>query len=266
MTELLPSRETMIFIGTIVAVTVMVLLVIIEYKFTVRMIVVSLMTVVSTIPGTIFGELARKLTYGEWLNASEFINNFSVYEGTHYVGRAFYTICIGFLLWKMIMRKETGNLSKKCRNRFLDILSVFMLIQIIAGRLGCISEGCCLGKAYYGVLSMYNNNLGYKVYPAVQTELTIEIITLIISIPLYIKRKNVFSVFCIGYAVALLIAECMYDSAGTVRIMGLTVIQQLAIILLIIGVVYAYIFGRQTVEYINKNRGNKLPRERRKSL
>ncbi len=258
MSNVLPSREVMITIGTIAAVTVMVLLIMSEHKFTIRMLLIGAMSALATLPGGIFGELVRKLTYGQW---DTFVSDFSQYEGTHYLGRAIYTICAGFLLWQIIMRKQTATFAKEGRGRFLDVLSVFMLIQIVAGRIGCISNGCCVGKTYYGALSVYNVNLGCRVYPAVHTELIISLITLAIVIILYIKRKNAFSAFCIGYSIALFIAEFMYDSTGTVKISGLTVVQLLAVAVLAKGIIFGYL----TAEY-NKKCGNKLPQKRRKSL
>lgn len=265
MSNVLPSREAMITIGTVAAVTVMVLLIMLEHKFTIRMLLIGAMSALATLPGGIFGELVRKLTYGQW---NTFVSDFSLYEGTHYLGRTIYTICVGFLLWQIIMRKHTGTFAKEGRGRFLDVLSVFMLIQIIAGRIGCISNGCCVGKTYYGALSIYNADLGCRVYPAVHTELIISLITLAIVIALYAKRKNAFSAFCIGYSIALFIAECMYDSTGTVKILGLTVVQLLSVAVLVTGIIYSYIFGHSTAEYIKNNKkcGNKLPQKRRKSL
>lgn len=265
MINILPSREAMITIGTIAAVVVMVLLIVLENKFTVRTILIGGMSALATLPGGICGEAVRKLTYGRW---NTFVNDFSQYEGTHYLGRTIYTICVGFFLWRTVMRKSDGIFAKEGRGRFLDVLSIFMLIQITAGRIGCISRGCCVGKTYYGFLSVYNTDLGCRVYPAVHTELILSLITLVIVIALYAKRKNAFSVFCIGYSTALLIAEFMYDSVGTVKIFGLTVVQILAVAVLATGIIYLYIFGHSTAEYIknSKKSGNKLPQKKEESL
>lgn len=251
MSNLLPSREVIITLGTVIAVFTMVILIALENKFTLRTVIIGAMSAVATLPGSKAGELVRKLTYGEW---GKIVGEFSRYEGTHYLGRAIYTVCMGFLLWHIFMRKDKGVLSKEGRERFLDVLSIFMLIQIAAGRIGCISRGCCVGKVHYGILSVYNGNLECRVYPAAHTELLISLITLVIVIAFYIKRKNAFSVFCVGYAIALAVAEFMYEASGTVKIFGLTVIQLLSVALFAVGIIYSYIFGHRTVEYIKNKK------------
>lgn len=265
MNDTVSLRTVMITVGAVVGTAVSIYLIVREYKFTVKSIAAVLIMAAAMIPAGIFGELVRKLTYGEWLNMGEFISNIFKYQGTHYLGRAIFTICAVFILWHLIMRKQSGNFSKNGFGRFLDIISICMLIQVIFARIGCVFSGCCFGKTYYGFLSVYDRNLGHNVYPAVYTEIAISIVTLIIAAVMYQKRKNVFSVYCIGYAIALFAAEFMYDSSGTVKIMDLTVIQLLAILVFVTGIIYAYIFGHQTAEYI-KNSGNKLPQKGRKSL
>ena len=239
MFSFLPPRETVINIGMITAIAVMVLLVIIEYRFTLRMVVAAAMSALCTVPGAVFGEIMRKLTYGEWLDMGSMIENFSTYEGTHYLGRVIYTILAAFLLWALVMRRKDGAFARAGRGRFLDILSVFMGIQAVAGRIGCLSEGCCVGRAHYGAFSVYNADLGHSVYPAVHTELVISALTLAAVVILYIKRRKAFPVFCIGYGTALFKAEFMYDSAGTVKIAGLSAIQILALALAAFGAIYS---------------------------
>ena len=249
--QYLPSRHYILIAGTVIAVTIMVLLILIEYKFTWRMVAISVMSMFCTIPGAVFGEISRKLTYGEWLDMTNFVRNMSEYEGTHYIGRAIYTVAFGLILWRLVMRKSEGTFAKDGQERFLSILSVFMGVQTVIGRVGCLKEGCCRGRAYYGALSVMNSYAGHRVYPAVHTEIIISTITLIFVIIMYKKRKNAFSVFCIGYGIAVFIAEFMYDRAGTVSIAGLTAIQLLAAGLIITGIIYSYLIRRGSVK-INK--------------
>ena len=255
--QYLPSRHYIILLGTVIAVTIMILLMLFEYKFTWRMAVIAVMSIICTIPGAVFGEIARKLTYGEWLNMADFVRNMSEYEGTHYMGRAIYTAATGLILWRLVMRKNKGTFAKDGQGRFLDILSVFMGIQTVIVRIGCLKEGCCWGKAYYGALSVMSPYVGYRVYPAVHTELIISTITLIFIIIMYKKRKSVFSVFCVGYGLAVFIAEYMYDRAGTVSIVGLTAIQLLAVCLITIGIVYACLTRRKPVKIDKKIKGGR---------
>lgn len=250
--SLLPSRQVILTISTIAAVTVMEFLIIKEYKFTLRMLILAALSAICTLPGAFFGEISRKLTYGEWLNMTDFLSHLSEYEGTHYIGRVVYTVAATMILWRIIMRKDSGTFTKAGLDRYLSIMSIFMLIQITLGRIGCIKEGCCYGKAYYGVFSVYSVFVSYPVMPAVQTELVISLITFIAVIALYIKKRSAFGVFCIGYGTAVFIAEFMYENIGTVMLMGMTMIQIIALILVVTGVIYMYV-NRKNPANINKN-------------
>ncbi len=225
-------------ISAVTGFAVLLILMLLEYKFTIRMLIAAAISAVCIVPGSVFGELLRKLTYGEWLDIGSLIGNFSDYEGTHYAGQAIYIISAGLILWRIVMRKRDGSFARGGQTRYMSMLAVFMNIQIVIGRIGCLKEGCCQGAAYYGPLSVMSPTLGYRVYPAVHTELIIAAVTLAVVTVLYIKRRNAFSVFCIGYALALFIAEFMYDNTGTVKIAGLTVVQILAVIIAAVGIIY----------------------------
>lgn len=249
----LPSRHYILIAGTVIAITVMVLMILIEYRFTWRMVIVSAMSMICTIPGALFGEIARKLNYGQWLDMADFLKNISEYEGTHYIGRAIYTAMTGLILWRLIMRKNEGPFEKNGQERFLGILSIFMGVQIVIGRVGCLKNGCCLGSAYYGPLSVMNP-LGYRSYPAVHTELILNLVTFLLVMIMYKKRKNAFSVFCAGYGTAVFTSEFMYDKTGTVSIAGLSALQLLSLILIATGVIYSYLIRQRPAKVNNRSK------------
>ena len=74
--------------------------------------------------------------------------------------------------------------------------------------------------------------------PAVQVELVLLFVTLLIVLISYIKRRNTAQGLCLGYGLSVFVSEFMYERIGTVTVMGLTVIQIIAIVLIATGAVY----------------------------
>ena len=241
----LPSRSFFITLGMIVSLTVMMALLLWEYKFSLRFIVTSAISAAVTATSGIGGQLARKLTYGGWLDPIKFINGLFEYEGTHYIGAALYIMLIAPLLWLLVMRKEEGTFSRSGAGRYMSILSVYSILQAFIGRIGCLRSGCCYGRAYYGFLRVPCIGLDYPTYPAVYTELLITFLTIAVIVPLHLKKKNTAHIFCIGYGLSVFISEFMYDRAGTVTLFGLTAIQICALALMILGLVFLR-YGRKS--------------------
>ena len=197
------------------------------------------------------GQIARKLTYGGWLEPSEFFSSFFEYKGTHYIGVVLWIMWLTPVLWRLIMCRDKGAFDRCGLFRHMGIMSVYAVIQGFFGRMGCLSEGCCHGKPYYGALAVPCAHLDYPVMPAVQTELFLLAVTAALVIYAYIRKRNAAAVLSIGYGVSVFVSEFMYERIGTVAILGLTLIQLLAILLIATGVIYSLRSRKQF--FLNKN-------------
>lgn len=230
--------------SAVVSTVVMVMLVIIEYHFTLRMIIIGAITALCSITAYTGGSIAKKIMLGEWLDMADFFRRITEYEGTHYIGRIFYIVISVYILWNIIMCSDKnfekssfnkGTFDKKGFIRLMGILSIHMIIQTFLGRMGCLSAGCCIGKPYTGFLSVRVVTTQYTVYPAVYVELIGMIITLVLTVNAYLKRKNAFKTFGIGYSVSVFTAEFMYDQTGHIMICNLSAVQILALVLVLIS-------------------------------
>ena len=236
--EIIPSRSFFINLGTALSLSVAFLLIFMEYRLTWRTLVVAVMMGLISSTSGIGGMFARKLMHGTWTDPSVFFGEIFKYEGTHYAGAVLYIMWLTPILWHIVMRRYSGTFGKAGFDRFMGIMSVYSIIQGFIGRIGCLPAGCCHGKPYYGALSVPCAHLDYPVMPAVQVELIMLFITLILVLISYIKKRNTASVMCIGYGVSVFVSEFMYDRIGTVTVMGLTVIQLIAIALISTGAAY----------------------------
>lgn len=235
----LPGRSFFITCGAVLSIAVMVIMIITEYRFTLRMLIISAAAALCSITSGIGGMTAKKLALGEWLDMGDFFRRINAYEGTHYIGRVLYIVITAHILWKLIMRSDNtfdkqsfnkGTFDKQGFGGFIGILSIYMIIQCFICRIGCLPAGCCYGKPYTGIFAVRAVTIQYTVYPAVYAELLGLFITLILSLGAYFK-KNTFRVFGIGYSVSIFIAEFMYDQTGHVMICGLSAVQILALLL-----------------------------------
>ena len=236
--NMLPSRAFFINIGAVAAAAVMITLIMIEYKLTLRALTAFAVSATAILTSGTGGQIARKLTYGGWLDPAQFFGRFFEYEGTHYIGVVLWIMLLTPILWRLIMRRDKGMFARGGIFRHMGIMSVYAVIQGFFGRMGCLSAGCCHGKSYYGAFAVPCAHLDYPVMPAVQTELVLLAMTTALVIYAYIRKRNTAPVLCIGYGISVFVAEFMYERIGTVAIFGLTLIQLLALALIATGVVY----------------------------
>lgn len=234
----LPDRSVFINIATAISVTVMILLILLKYRITFRMAVVSAMSAFCTLTSFIGSNMARKLYNGQWRDIEVFVENIFEYEGTHYIGAVIYIVCIAPFLWNIVMKKEKSTFSKHGMMDYINILSVYIILQGFIGRIGCLSEGCCHGRIYDGIFSVPTVGMGYNTYPSLWIELILLFITLILVLITYFKKQNSITVCTLGYALSVFTAEFTYDRTGALIICGLSVIQYLAVILGIIALLY----------------------------
>jgi len=242
---LLPPRSFFITAGTVVSLAVMFLLIFLEYKISWRTLIVCAIAGIVTPTSGIGGQIARKLSHGQWLDMGSFARNIFEYEGTHYIGAAAWIMLLAPLIWLIIMRKSEGPFRKGGLMRFMGILSIYAVLQGFIGRIGCLREGCCHGGAYSGPLAVSCVGLDYTVAPALQTELILLFITAVLTVIMYINKKNTAPVFCIGYGVSVFAAEFMYYRAGQVTVFGLTAFQMIAIALIAAGLMFIYLPKRK---------------------
>ena len=236
--EAMPPRSFFIDLGTIVSVSAAFLLIVIEYRFKWRTAVLAAMMGVISSTSGIGGMLARKLMHGAWTAPSVFLGGLFEYEGTHYAGTVLYIMWLTPILWRIVMRRDSGIFGKAGLGRFMGIMSVYTIIQGFIGRIGCLPAGCCHGRPYHGALAVPCVGFDGLVLPAVQVELVLLFVTLLIVLISYIKRRNTAPGLCIGYGLSVFVSEFMYERIGTVTVMGLTVIQIIAIVLIATGAVY----------------------------
>ena len=238
--ESMPPRSFFTGAGTVLSLVTAFLLIFIEYRFTWRALVMAaLMGVISSTSG-IGGMLARKLMYGGWTAPAAFFGGIFEYEGTHYAGAVLYIMWLTPLLWRLIMRRESGVFCKEGLGRFMGIMSVYAIIQAFVGRIGCLPAGCCHGRPYHGALAVPCVGVEGLVMPALQTELILLLITLALVLFFYIKRRNTAPVLCIGYGISVFVSEFMFERLGTVTVFGLTIIQIIAAALITTGLVIIY--------------------------
>lgn len=234
----LPPRSFFINLGMAAAISVMVILIAAEYRRSRRTVVLWALSALCTAPSGIGGRLAGKIAYGEWSGIGEFIGGLFEYEGTHYIGNALYITQLAPVLWKAVMRKDKGVFDYHGLDRFMGILSVYALIQGFIGRIGCLSEGCCYGKACDGVLSTPVVGLDYTTYPAVWVELVITLAVFAAVAAAYVKRRGAAPIYCAGYGFAVFVSEFLYDQTGALNVSGLSAIQLCALALMLTGAVY----------------------------
>lgn len=248
----LPERDFFTGYMTAAVITALILLIIAEYKLNLRMIIIAAIASVCTATAGIGGKIAGKIIYGAMLDPAGFINNFGVYEGTHFIGRAIYIILLSFILWKIIMRRDSGTFGKTGYGRFSDILSLYMFVHVLIVRTGCLSAGCCYGKPYNGLFSVIATGVPYSVMPAVYTEMVITAIAFAVGIVMFIRKRNVFVIFGIGYPLAVFVSEFMYDRMGSVYVCGLTGAQWLALLLAAMCIVISQCIPEKKSRFIFK--------------
>ena len=238
--EAMPPRSFFTGAGTVLSLVTAFLLIFIEYRFTRRALVMAvLMGVISSTSG-IGGMLARKLMYGGWTAPGAFFSSIFEYEGTHYAGAVLYIMWLTPLLWRLVMRRDSGSFCKEGLCRFMGIMSVYTIIQGFVGRIGCLPAGCCHGRPYHGAFAVQCVGVEGLVMPALQTELILLLITLVMVVFFYIKKRNTAPVLCIGYGISVFVSEFMFERIGTVTVLGLTIIQIIAAALFITGLVFIY--------------------------
>ena len=114
--------------------------------------------------------------------------------------------------------------------------ALYMAIQHMFNRIGCLMAGCCGGREYRGFLALHYspNDTGY--YPVQPFEIISMILVLFFVVFLYDSKKiNVFCLFIIWFGITFFIGDIFRDNLYDLRILGLTISQMISCILVVTG-------------------------------
>jgi len=185
------------------------------------------------------GEFLERLTYWEWSNFREFLEDLSVYGGMHYLGRVLFLAAAVPFIYRLMLRDKIK------RRQMLDLFGFIIVIQHMFNRVACLCNGCCYGKPYHGSLSVtytegvaYHKGVTWPVYPTQLMEAGMMILLLVLMVFWKHRGKTVFEKALTGFALAIFISEFFMDNIGSVLVLGLTWIQIGSLLLIIYAAGY----------------------------
>lgn len=189
--------------------------------------------------GTYVGSFVRQSAYGKQIEGN-ILENIMRAEGKHFLGTVltgtlFSIPFILFLCKVLRLKKEHWQNTQRVA---LNALAVGLLVQHVFVRMGCFLRGCCHGRYYNGMFSIRlpYTSIDYPVFPTQLMEAGISLILLVIVILMIRKKKEVFGMAVMGYAVNIFITEYFMDQKGYGMVWGITIIQWWAIALFILGI------------------------------
>lgn len=134
----------------------------------------------------------------------------------------------------------------------MNCFVLFLTFQHIFNRLACFFRGCCYGKFYEGPGRIwYQDRTGsgpaidYPVYASQLIEVLGMVLLLILLLILFLKGKQLTVWFEAGFGLAIFISEFFMDAQGTILVLGLSVIQWAAVILMMKSAADAILYHRQ---------------------
>lgn len=196
-----------------------------------KTIVVYLISLAALELGAFFGRLVRGLSYGTKDPVWELLTK---EQGTHFIGRVIFVLLFFPLAYRLIYRTRSREWIA-----YLDLLCIFLAFQHMFNRMACLFEGCCMGKFYRGPFAFkYSWGRGtgagysYSVYPTQLFEAVCMLVLFLALLYLHKRRKRLLFVFCICFSTVIFISEFMMEGTGTIRVMGCSVIQYAAVLLM----------------------------------
>lgn len=196
--------------------------------------------------GVYVSSLVRQLSYGDLLEGNLW-ENVKNGEGKHFIGVVLVCTllmipCTALALRILRVRRENREKYEKAA---ANALGVGILIQHIFVRLGCFARGCCYGKYYDGVFSVTfpYAKVEYPVFPVQLMEVMISMLLLVIVIIFIVRKKAMYGITVMGYAINIYVSEFFADQKGTSLIAGISVMQWCSILLFLLGGSY-YIYQK----------------------
>lgn len=221
--------------GTVCAAVIMMIMLLKDNRNFIRSLIIGAMFAAIINIGSAASQFLRKLTY--WRGADRFVSEFADYQGKHFLGSVLFAVIVFPLVYKCVMRRESGVFARGGLDKATEINGVFITVQHFFNRLGCLLEGCCYGKAYYGFGAMHFPNVAHPVYPTQAFEmLAMAVLFAVLMHTIYKKKTYSFGIFCIGYSAAIFVSEFFMDQTGTFMFAGMSFIQLAALVLAAIGV------------------------------
>lgn len=196
-----------------------------------KTIVVYLISLTALELGSFFGRLVRGLSYGTKEPVWELLTK---EQGTHFIGRVIFVLLFFPLAYRLIYRTRSREWIA-----YLDLLCIFLAFQHMFNRMACLFEGCCMGKFYRGPFAFkypWGRGTGagysYSVYPTQLFEAVCMLVLFLALLYLHKRSKRLLFVFCICFSTVIFISEFMMEGIGTIRVMGCSVIQYAAVLLM----------------------------------
>ena len=193
-----------------------------------------------------------------WLAAMLFqaFYNFLATGEFRFAGQTFYGGLIGGVIAFVAFYFGVGHFIFKKKEHVADfdkLLTMAMPSIVVAhafGRIGCLMDGCCYGAitdAWYGI-EMLSGGVWAKRVPTQLFEAIFLFLLFAVLVVLIVRKKfrNTPSVYLIAYGVWRFLIEFIRDdNRGSSGIPGLYPSQLTAIILVIIGVVWIFVYEKK---------------------
>lgn len=222
----IPAREFFINSGTIIGLIVLFSTIWKTiYIDKIKIIAVYSLSLLFSILGSKFAG-----AFLEWDIQSSFLDTLINSEAVNFSGYVlFFTVSFP-ILYKLILKNY---------NRFSQNIkagALYMAVQHMFNRIGCLMAGCCGGKEYSGILALHysHNDVGY--YPVQPFEMISMMLVLFLIVFLYDSKKiNVFCLFIIWFGITFFVGDIFRDNLYDLRILGLTISQMISCILVVTG-------------------------------
>ena len=222
----IPAREFFINCGTVVGLIVLFNTIwkTIHTDKIKNIIVYSLSLLFSILGSKFAGALLEWDTQGSILDT--LINS----EAVNFSGYVLFFTILFPILYKLILKNYNGF------SQNIKASALYMAIQHMFNRIGCLMAGCCGGREYSGFLALHYspNDVGY--YPVQPFEIISMILVLFFIIFLYDSKKvNVFCLFIMWFGITFFVGDIFRDNLYDLRILGLTISQMISCILVVTG-------------------------------
>jgi prolipoprotein diacylglyceryltransferase len=201
-----------------------------------------------------YGSTAVRLTTLETVNDFQsFWQGFLAGNVKHYLGEVIVIALLAIPL-AILFHKVLPGRRKDWSTSVLmvtDAMAPSILLVWIFARIGCLARGCCFGIPYTGIFAIRfpQGEVSYAVFPTQIFEIACALLLFAGIVFLHRKKKPVFGVTLVGYAVIIFISEFFMDKRGTHTYYDFSMIQFFAVLLLVLGT--AHIF------YLKKLAGGK---------
>ncbi len=180
--------------------------------------------------------------------------------GSHFLGHIITFMILFFpaaFLIRGICREVFGFSLASPEDTFKagSLAALMLPVQHIFNRLGCLSRGCCYGVEYNGPLALtfpQNPEVEHPVFPCQVLEIVCMVILLVILIVLLIKGKDLIGFTVAGFSGTFFISEFFTENPYSVKHMGLTNIQIISVVLIILSVLYIINSEKMKTWFSNK--------------